>query len=129
MGCGVADACKAKRARSAFMVHMIALSLQGRSWQDRRFQVLNFPHCLQGADVYVGCKVAMAELIMSGCTTTSDHHYVFPNDVQVSGPSLSPEILLLLSAVAQRCSRCFLPCHCPEFVANLSQDLDSNIFC
>ncbi|KAK9824862.1 hypothetical protein WJX74_001467 [Apatococcus lobatus] len=38
---------------------------------------------LTGGDVYVGCKVAMAELIMSGCTTTSDHHYVFPNDVQL----------------------------------------------
>ena len=41
---------------------------------------------MQGSDVYVGCKVAMAELIMSGCTTTSDHHYVFPNDVQVQTP-------------------------------------------
>ena len=45
----------------------------------------NLTECgtLQGNDVYVGCKLAMAELIMSGCTTTSDHHYVFPNDVQV----------------------------------------------
>lgn len=38
--------------------------------------------CIQGEDVYTGAKLAMAELLKSGCTTTSDHLYVFPNDVR-----------------------------------------------
>lgn len=29
-------------------------------------------------DLAVGMRLALAELMMSGCTTTTDHHYVFP---------------------------------------------------
>src|ERR1700721_3721007 len=33
----------------------------------------------------LGVTVAMSELMLSGCTTTTDHHYVFPAGLEESG--------------------------------------------
>ena len=38
---------------------------------------------LTNEGVYVSAKVGLAELILSGCTTTSDHLYIFPNDARL----------------------------------------------
>jgi len=38
---------------------------------------------LTGQATYVSAKVGMAELMLSGCTTTSDHLYLYPNDVRL----------------------------------------------
>jgi len=38
---------------------------------------------LTGEAVYVSALVGLSELMLSGCTTTSDHLYIFPNDVQL----------------------------------------------
>lgn len=38
---------------------------------------------LRSEHIYTSAKLAMAELMLSGCTTSSDHLYLFPNDVQL----------------------------------------------
>ncbi len=38
---------------------------------------------LTGEAIYVSSLIAMAELMLSGCTTSSDHLYLFPNDCRL----------------------------------------------
>jgi cytosine/adenosine deaminase-related metal-dependent hydrolase len=38
---------------------------------------------LNGEAIYTASKLAMAELILSGCTTASDHLYIYPNGARV----------------------------------------------
>jgi cytosine/adenosine deaminase-related metal-dependent hydrolase len=38
---------------------------------------------LTGEAIYVSALVGLAELLLSGCTTTSDHLYIYPNDCRI----------------------------------------------
>ncbi len=38
---------------------------------------------IDGEAIYVSAKLAMAELMLSGCTTSSDHLYLYPNDAKL----------------------------------------------
>ncbi|SIQ83163.1 8-oxoguanine deaminase [Aquipseudomonas alcaligenes] len=37
---------------------------------------------LTGQQLALACRVAMAELLLSGCTTAADHHYLFPDGLE-----------------------------------------------
>jgi 8-oxoguanine deaminase len=53
--------------------------------------------------VRLGTLVGMAELLLSGCTTTADHHYVFPNGI-------GGELIDVQIAAARELGMRFHPC-------------------
>ncbi|MCD4653547.1 8-oxoguanine deaminase [bacterium] len=40
--------------------------------------------CMTGEAIYWSSLAAMGELLLTGCTTTSDHHYLFPENVDTN---------------------------------------------
>ena len=38
---------------------------------------------MEGEDMYVSAQSGLAELALSGCSLSSDHQYIFPNDVEM----------------------------------------------
>jgi cytosine/adenosine deaminase-related metal-dependent hydrolase len=44
-------------------------------------------------DVYASAQAALAELLLSGCTLTSDHHYIYPDGVRLENTIEAAEAL------------------------------------
>ncbi|MEO0607160.1 MAG: 8-oxoguanine deaminase [Pseudomonadota bacterium] len=44
-------------------------------------------------DVFVSAQAALAELLLTGCTLTSDHHYVYPDGVRLEDTIAAAETL------------------------------------
>ncbi len=59
--------------------------------------------CLDEEAIRLGTLVGIAELMLSGCTATTDHHYVFPQGA-------SQELIDIQIDVAQELGMRFLPC-------------------
>jgi cytosine/adenosine deaminase-related metal-dependent hydrolase len=73
--------------------HLYQWLTRGLSQQSKLFDWLTelYPVWarLDGGMVLAGARAALAELLLSGCTTSTDHHYVFPSG---AGDLLAPTI-------------------------------------
>jgi cytosine/adenosine deaminase-related metal-dependent hydrolase len=73
--------------------HLYQWLTRGLSQQSKLFDWLTelYPVWAQldGELVLAGARAALAELLLSGCTTSTDHHYVFPSG---AGDLLAPTI-------------------------------------
>ena len=62
------------------LTRVIAQDLELFGWLQSLYPIWSG---LTGEAIYTSAKLAMAELMLSGCTTSSDHLYIFPNDCQL----------------------------------------------
>ncbi len=58
---------------------------------------------LRGEQLYTAAKLAMAELMLAGCTTASDHHYIYPNDVRLEDEIRAAQDLGICFHAARGC--------------------------
>ncbi len=73
---------------------------------------------MQGEDLYAGCMVAMAELLLSGCTTASDHHYFYTNGMMCAAvPSCVLELVRSLGQCSTRTRVCTARGQTPLIIA------------
>ncbi len=67
--------------------HMFQSLTRAMAQDDELFQWLRTLHPIWGnlrsEDIHISAKLAMSELLLSGCTTSSDHLYLYPNDVRL----------------------------------------------
>jgi len=62
------------------LTRVIAQDLELFGWLQSLYPIWSG---LTGEAVYTSAKLAMAELMLSGCTTSSDHLYIYPNDCKL----------------------------------------------